>query len=280
MSRMNNALNRAFGWCALMLFGAALALGVLWLTHLVHVPLTALLQAGGAVAGLAWLVALVTLPWNLYFAARRALAGMNLSRERGIRVRDADEAEAARLARRMLTFALGAHLGTALAAAAVAAVSGSVAGYYVAGFFLASTAVRPAAAYFAHVRARIRALARQSTHPRDDVAALHKRLDQMRESIAELRAALNQTRETIRGTDTRLTDSIAHTRQLLAADLVQLQGVQAADRAATRSQTEDLARRIDQMVRGIEATLDGLTDQQELLTGLRALVRMVRSEPA
>ena len=32
--------------------------------------------------------------------------------------------------------------------------------------------------------------------------------------------------------------------------------------------------------RRIEATLDGLSEHQELLAGLRALVRMVRSEPA
>lgn len=47
-----------------------------------------------------------------------------------------------------------------------------------------------------------------------------------------------------------------------------------------RSRDEDLERRIDQMVRNIEATLDGISDHQELLTGLRALVRMVRSDPA
>lgn len=34
------------------------------------------------------------------------------------------------------------------------------------------------------------------------------------------------------------------------------------------------------MVRRIEATLDGLSDHQELLAGLRALVRMVRSQQA
>jgi len=56
--------------------------------------------------------------------------------------------------------------------------------------------------------------------------------------------------------------------------------VQAADRAAARSRDEDLGRRIDQMVRRIEATLDGISDHQELLAGLRALVRMVRSDPA
>lgn len=277
---MNRFLSRAFGWCVLILIGAVLALFVAWLTHLVHGQLTTLLMVGAVVVGLAWLAGLVTLPWNLYFAARRALAGMALSRERGIAVRDADEAEAARLARRMLGFAIGAHIGTAVAAAVIAYVSSARAGYYVAGFFLVTTAFRPAAAYFAHVRARIGALDRQSTHPRDDVATLERRVEHLRQSVKQQRAELKQLAESLRLTDARLTDSVAHTRQLLAADIVQLQGAQAADRETCRSGLEDLGRRIDGMVRRIEATLDGLGDHQELLAGLRALVRMVRSEPA
>jgi hypothetical protein len=47
-----------------------------------------------------------------------------------------------------------------------------------------------------------------------------------------------------------------------------------------RSRADELSRRIDQLARRIEATLDGITDHQELLAGLRALVRMVRSDPA
>jgi hypothetical protein len=47
-----------------------------------------------------------------------------------------------------------------------------------------------------------------------------------------------------------------------------------------RSRHDDLKRQIDQMVRRIEATLDGISDHQELLAGLHALVRMVRSEPS
>ena len=56
--------------------------------------------------------------------------------------------------------------------------------------------------------------------------------------------------------------------------------VRAADRAAGRSRDEDLGRRIGQVMRRIEATLEGISDHQELLAGLRALVRMVRSDPA
>jgi hypothetical protein len=277
---MSKFLSRAFGWCVLVLLGAALALAVAWLTHLVHGQLTTLLMIGAVVVALAWLAGLVTLPWNLYFAARRALAGMTLSRERGITVRDADEAEAARLARRMLGFAIGAHIGTAVAAAVIAYVSGARPGYYVAGFFLVTTAFRPAAAYFAHVRARIGALDRQSTHPRDDVATLQRRVEHLRESVTQQRAGLKQLGDSLRLTDTRLADSVAHTRRLLAADIVQLQGTEAADVEACRSGQQDLGRRVDDMVRRIEATLDGLSEHQELLAGLRALVRMVRSEPA
>ena len=67
---------------------------------------------------------------------------------------------------------------------------------------------------------------------------------------------------------------------MLAADIVRLQGAEAADRDICRSGQDDLRRRVDDLVRRIEAALDGISDHQELLTGLRALVRMVRSEPA
>jgi hypothetical protein len=77
-----------------------------------------------------------------------------------------------------------------------------------------------------------------------------------------------------------LAGSIAHVRELLTADLSRLQDAQAADRAAARSRHDEQSRRIDQMTRRIEAELDGISDHQELLAGLRALVRMVRSDPA
>jgi hypothetical protein len=277
---MGKSWGRAAGWLVLVMAGAALALFLAWLTHLVRVPLTSLLSFGAVVIGLGWLVALVTLPWNLYFAAHRASASIQVSRERGIAVRPADATEAARLARRMLWFALGAHLLTAVAAAAVALFTGSHVGYYVAGFFLLATAFRPAAAYFWHVRARIGALTRESTHPRDDVAALLARVDGLKDAVDDLWTGLRQAHDDLRHAEATLTGDIAHARQLLTTDLTRLQDAQAADRGAARSADEELAHRIDSMVRRIEVTLDGLTDHQELLAGLRALVRMVRSDQA
>jgi hypothetical protein len=267
-------------WWAVILAGTAAALMLAWLGRLAGVPLATLLSIGAGGIALAWLIVLVTVPWNLYFAARQAVAEMAVSRQRGITVQAAHDTEARRIALWMLWFALGAHVATAVVTVVIAYVSGAKAGYYFAGFYLLSTAVRPAAAYLAHVRERITALSRESTHPRADITSLTSRVDFVAGTLAELRAELSRVTDDLRRTESTLADDIAHTRQLMTAELSRWQDAQAADRAAARSRDDDLGRRIDQMVHRIEATLDGISDHQELLTGIRALVRMIRPDPA
>jgi hypothetical protein len=105
-------------------------------------------------------------------------------------------------------------------------------------------------------------------------------MDALEQDIEQLRADLGHTNDGLRRTEAALADSIAHTRQLLTTDLNRLQDALSVSQEAARSRSDDLDRKIDQMIRRIEATLDGISDHQELLTGLRALVRMVRSGPA
>ena len=116
-------------------------------------------------------------------------------------------------------------------------------------------------------------MSRESLHPREDVVELRARVTALEES-------LRSYGDDLRRTETELADGTAHARQLLTADLAHLQDAQAADKAAARERDDDLRRRIDAMVRRIDETLTGLGDQQELLAGLRALVRMARTEPA
>jgi len=143
-----------------------------------------------------------------------------------------------------------------------------------------TTAFRPAAAYLGHVRARIKILTRESTHPRDDVATLLEKAEGLQDAVDDLWSGLRQAGDDLRHSEATLAGDIGHARQLLTTDLARLQDAQAADRDAARSRNEELARRIDAMVRRIETTLDGLSDHQELLAGLRALVRMVRADQA
>jgi hypothetical protein len=267
-------------WWAMVLAGAAATLLFAWLGRLAGVPLATLLYVGAGGVALAWLIVLVTVPWNLYFAAHRVIAEMAVSRERGISVRADQEAEARRIARRMLWFALGAHVGTAAVVLVITYLSGATAGYYFAGFYLLATVIRPAVAYVAHIRERIRVLTRETTYPRDDVASLKRRADRTDQAVGELRAELRRVHEDLRRTESALAGDITHARELLTADLARVQDAQEADRAASRNRDDDLGRRIDQMVRRIEATLDGISDHQELLTGIRALVRMMKPDPA
>lgn len=263
---------------------AAAAAGLLfaWLGRLAGVPLATLLSIGAGAAALAWLVVLVAVPWNLYYAARWVVAEMAVSRERGIIVPAAQDTEARRIARRMLWFALGGHIGTAVATAVITYFARATVGYYFAGFYLLSTAIRPAVAYFAHLRERITVLTRQATHPREDVVSLQRTVDLAARTLKELQAELRQAQrgatDDLRRVESVLAGDITHARQLLTTDLARLQDAQAADRAAARSVADQLGRRIDQMVRRIEDTLDGISDHQELLTGIRALARMIRSD--
>ncbi|GAA1041101.1 hypothetical protein GCM10009557_64060 [Virgisporangium ochraceum] len=224
-----------------------------WLGRLAGVPPEVLLSVGAAVAVLTWAAVLVTVPWNLYFGARRVAAEQALSRERDIAVRPERIAEARRIARWMLRFAVAGHVGTAVVAAVVAYVSGEQLGYYLAGFFLLSTLLRPASAYFSHLRHRITALERETAFPRDDVVTLKRQVEDLEAALSALR---EQTDARLRGVDDdlrRATADLAHVRTQVGTDL-------------------------DRLIRRVDTTLDGVSDHRELLTGLRALVRMIRSE--
>lgn len=270
-------------WWAVVVAGAAAALLFAWLGRVAGVSLSALVSIGAALAALMWTVVLVTWPWNLYFDARQVVVENAVSRERGITVASGQDLEAGRIARRMLWFAVGGHLGTALVTAVFAYVSGALTGYYLAGFYLLSTTARPAIAYFAHLRERITALQRASTHPRDDVATLTASVTSLTDAVETLRHQAHEARETaaedVRRTRAALTDDLAHLRQQTTTDLTRLENAQATDRGTARTRDEDLRGRIEHMARRIEATLDGISDHQELLTGMRALIRMIRAEP-
>ncbi|MEU4222520.1 hypothetical protein [Actinoplanes sp. NPDC026623] len=238
-------------WWATVVIGAAAVLLFAWLGRLAGVPPSTLISIGAGLAALMWTVVLVTLPWNLYFDARQVRADNAVSRERGLAIPPARDRETRHIARRALILALCGHLGTAAAVAAFAAVSGAVLGYYLAGFYLLSTAIRPAVAYLGHLRDRVTVLSLESTHPRDDVVSLRNAHRAVDEDLERL-------------------------RQQVTADLTRIEDAL----VAARNRDQDVRVRIDRMGRRIEDTLDGLSDHQELLTGIRALVRMIRTDPA
>ncbi|MBC7273367.1 MAG: hypothetical protein H5T76_32520 [Streptomyces sp.] len=221
-------------------------------------PASVVFAAGAGVLSLLWLMLLLTLPWNLYFRAHSVLAEIAVSREKGLEVSPARDAEAARIARTMLRAAVAGHLLTAAVVLGVTWATGGFTGYWFAAFFLLSTFFRPAAAYFGQLRRRLGTLLKDVTYPRDDVLALRARLDHteagtrvLEEKAEEQYRALAELRRTV--------DALA---------------------LSTHERAGEAERRIAALGREFEATVDRLTDNQEIIAGVKAFLRLLRSPDA
>ncbi|MFI0351246.1 hypothetical protein [Actinomadura sp. 9N407] len=247
---------------AIGLFAAAV--GAVVLIFVADVPLSDVLSFGAGALSLAWLILLLTVPWNVYFQARQVIQEIGISRDRGLEIPTEREAEARTIAGRMRAAAIGAHLVSAAVMAVITYFSGAAVGYYFVGFYLLSTFFRPAHAWFVHLRRRLGTMLRETRYPRDDVLDL---VDRMRFLEGHVEAM-------------RLT-----TEQLHGADLTLERRLESVDHDADRKGTElnrridALARKSDLIGRRFEDTIARVTDNQEVITGIKAFLRLLRTEP-
>ncbi|MGW6498094.1 hypothetical protein [Nonomuraea angiospora] len=231
----------------LLLASLIVALLTVWLILYAGVAPSTLLSLGAGAISLLWLVVVLTVPWNLFLAARHVLHEIQVSREAGIEVARHREDEARRIARRMLVLAVSGHVVSAAVIAVVTFFAGAQLGYYFSGFYLLATAFRPIAAYTKHLRDRVRTLGQEVRYPRADVIALLDRVSELETVVKGLK---------------RDVDDLNAARQ----------GLELAD--------HDLGRRMTLMARRFDETVDGLNDNQEVITGLKAFLRLVRADLA
>ncbi|MFH0177923.1 hypothetical protein [Streptomyces cacaoi] len=236
--------------------GAAVA--ALVFAYVAGAPPAVVFAVGAGVLSLLWLMLLLTLPWNLYFRAHAVLAEIAVSREKGIEVSPARDAEAARIARTMLRAAVAGHVLTAAVVLSVAWATGEFTGYWFAAFFLLSTFFRPAGAYFGQLRRRLGTLLKDVTYPRDDVVEVRARVDRaeagtrvLEEKAEEQYKALAELRRTV--------DALA---------------------MSTYERAEEGDRRIAALGREFEATVNRLTDNQDIIAGVKAFLRLLRTTDA
>jgi hypothetical protein len=142
-----------------------------------------------------------------------------------------------------------------------------------AGFYLLSTLFRPAQAYFTHLRAHLGTMLREATFPPDDVKEPKRLVGDQGRRLKTLEERLVRIDGRTDGLENRLvtrTDQI-ETRLTARADAA---GQQLRTRAeATSQQVQALGRRF-------EEAIDTFSDNQELVTGLRAFLRLLRAEQA
>lgn len=231
---------------AFLILAYLAALGVaLW----TGVPAQTLLTWGAGGAALLWLVLLVTLPWNLHLRAREVLAEMKRSRAAGIAVTDEQLAFVERLKRWTLITSLGVHVLSAAVAVIIARWADEPLGYPFAGFYLLSCVVRPAIAAVQHQRRRLETISSDTRFPREDVLKL-------RAQVEAHEIAVEQHKELLRE------QGLKH--EAMAAQM--------------ERQRLDLEQRVTALARKFEESLDRLTDNRELIGGIKAFLRMVRGE--
>jgi len=238
---------------------ATLAVGALFLARwLGWLDVPALIDSAVAVVGLVGLVLLVKLPWDLYMEARGLVADQRDAAGREITVPDDERQYARRTARRLLAFCLGLHVMTAAVVAVATWASDGNLGYWFAGFYLLSTLFRPGVALYRHLYRRLNELRGRTRYPREDVVSLGER-------VRELEVRAEQTRDASR------TDHIE-----LAASLERLsRRVDALDREH-RVRTAAFEDQVGMCLRELERTVGKLTDDRELLAGIRAFVKVVK----
>lgn len=219
-----------------------------YLVFHLHVPVAVLLAWGSGALCLAWLVLLVTVPWNLHFQARSLLLEMDTARERGVRVTAEREAEVRRIRDRTLRVSVAAHLVSGAVIAVVTKVSGGTVGYYFSGFYVLSTFLRPAAEYFRHLRARLSRILDEVHAPYEDVVALRADVSTLQADTHQLREQTGELSRRLDGVDT-----------------------------ASQRRDDETDRRLVAVARRFEETVDRLTDNQEIIAGLKAFLRLVQS---
>jgi hypothetical protein len=208
-------------------------------------------------AGSLW--AVVRIPWDLYFRARHVVATQRDGAARAIDVRAEERAESVALARRLLAFAVGLHLLGATACAGLALATDGVVGWVGAVAFVLTLGLRPAGAMVTHVRARLDVLQTRAQLPTVDAASLGARLTDAEQSLQRLQHALDHDEHGL---------SALHQRQQLA----EASHARALAQQAARHQAE-----LDRLGLEMQRALERLTTDQEVLSGLRAFLAMVRA---
>jgi hypothetical protein len=229
------------------LVATLLTLAVVWGILQLNVPVETLLMWGIAAACLVWLVGLVTIPWNLYFRAHYVLAELQATAATGETVDPARMVEVRAIARKTLAMSIVAHLASALVISVIAHLAGRVEGFYFAGFYLLSTLFRPGFEYFRHLHRRLGRVLDEVTQP-------YLSLRSLSDKVTSLAAELRFQRED---------------RDRLVARVEQLQ-------AGLSTRADEHEKKLAAVARHFEETVDRLTDNREVIAGLKAFLRLVR----
>lgn len=198
-----------------------------------------------------WLMVLLKVPWDLYFQAHAVGFELQRARERGIKTPEGRVEYIQMLRPRLLALALGAHVfSSALIAGITYATHGQV-GYYFAVFYLVSTVFRPVAAGYTYLAGKLLSIGTEAHYPREDVMEMRDRLQAQEEETKRLKELTEQQGEALQEETIR-----------------------------RESETRELRQGMQGIGREFEGAIGRLTDNQEVIKGIQAFVRLISQSTA
>ena len=210
--------------------------------------------------GLFSLLVLLKLPWDLYFQAKDLLYDQEESLRKEIDVALEDQEYAKKAKYRLLFLCLFSHGFCAAIAAFISYQSKSQIGYYFALIFLISTIFRPLLAYYQKERERLFRLKEQCHIPREDSHDLKQRLKKVEHLFSQFEGEFeNHVNETEKNT---------HNLNFLIRNL------EVESKSFQKRNKEQYQNVLNQFGKSIEK----LTEDQELLRGIRAMLRLMKEE--
>ncbi len=195
---------------------------------------------------LIWLLVVLTVPWDLYFQAHEVAFELQRARELNIPAVAGRAQYIQTLRRRLGILAIGAHLFSALLVAGITYFAHGTVGYYFAVFYLISTVFRPAAAGYVYLSRKLRAIGEEARYPREDVVELRMRVKEHEERLKSLDAQLKNQNDRLQ----------------------QEAGIREAE-------VRELRQSVHTIGREFESAIGRLTDNQEVIKGIQAFVRLV-----
>ncbi|MCO4782739.1 MAG: hypothetical protein KC646_10485 [Candidatus Cloacimonetes bacterium] len=213
------------------------------------------------VFGFMSLVLVLKLPWDLYFEAKDVIYNQQQSIKKDIFVSKEDLDYALKAKSRLLLLCLVVHAICAGVAALISYQSQSQIGYYFSGVFTLSTIFRPLLSYFQKERQRLIHLKSQCLIPRDDSQQIQIKLADLEDKLAHFQNTYQEESIQMNQKQNDFQEAI----DLLQKQLKSLQ-------LTNKDQ-------YDKVLNEFTKSIEKLTEDQELLRGFRAIVKLLKEDP-
>jgi len=213
-----------------------------------------------SILGLVGLLLIIKLPWDLYFEARYLLAEQSESIRRGIEIPEEDHTYTQKMEKKLLMMCISLHILSASAIGLATYYSGGFLGYYFAGFYLLSTFFRPIASFYVMQRQRFASLRSRCKVPREDAINFAMRIEELERGFKEFQKSTAEGFEDIEGQHSELSAELR------------------AARSDGSAQFRQLDQKLDQVLNEFTRSIEKLTEDKELLRGIRAFVKVIKEE--